>query len=240
MLPIIILAGGLGTRLGSLSSKIPKVLIPVNGKPFIEFQLDWLIRNHVLDVTYCVGHLGDQVIEYISTLEIPDWMQITFYSDGATQLGTGGAVLRALDRIEGKFLVTYGDSYLEASLSEISHEFTTSELPVLMTVYKNENRFDMSNIEFKVNQVTKYQKNDTNSDFQYIDYGILGFEKNHFSQFKEHRNFDLSLVIQSAIGNMGVFGFEIQERFFEIGSIQGLGELEIYLTKKGTSKNKSG
>ena len=204
--------------------------MPVNKKPFLELQLEWLINNEVTDITYCIGHLGDQVVEYISNMTIPSWMKICFSWDGPIKLGTGGAVSRALERIEGKFLVTYGDSYLRADLSELSRSFLESELPALMTVFRNENRFGESNANLVEDRITKYSKNDAESFFDYIDYGILGFEKSHFSQFKDFPNFDLSAAVKAAIDGKGVLGIEIYERFYEIGTIEGIRNLEQFLT----------
>jgi MurNAc alpha-1-phosphate uridylyltransferase len=238
VLPIFILAGGFGTRLGSITEKIPKILAPVGGKPFLQLQIDWLIKNRMTNVTYCVGHLGDQVSEYISTLNIPKWMRISFSHDGPIQLGTGGAILKAIQKIEGKFLITYGDSYLTADLLEISEQFSASSQPALMCVYKNSNNYDKSNVEFKDSQIIHYSKNNCGGDLHYIDYGILGFEKDFYSKLSENESFDLGSVIQSSISSRGLLGIEVQERFYEIGSIKGISDLEAYIAKEIQTRGK--
>ncbi len=235
-LPVFILAGGIGSRLGSLGEKTPKILIPIKGRPFLEFQLEWLIKNGISDLTYCVGHLGEQVVQHVESLKLPSELKISFSWDGEDLLGTGGAISQAVKKTEGKFLVTYGDSYLRADLNFVTSAFISSNSLALMTVFKNNNQFDVSNVELKGTQVVKYIKNHIDSNFAYIDYGIVGFDKKLFSKFATLRSFDLNAVIQSAIVQKQLFGLEIAERFFEIGSPKGILELEKYLGEYGRNE----
>jgi NDP-sugar pyrophosphorylase family protein len=233
-LPVLILAGGLGTRLGSLGSNTPKILIPIRNTPFIELQLRWLIANGVSDITYCVGHLGDQIVEHVESLELPKEVKVKFSWDGQNLRGTGGAIAKAIKNLEGKFLIVYGDSFLRADLKSVELAFMTSNMLGLMTIYRNRNRFDVSNVEFIENKVTQYRKNDLASNFEYIDYGIVGFDKEAFAHFSDFTTFDLSDVLLALIEVNQLFGFEIKERFFEIGSLKGIQDLEEYLSKNNT------
>lgn len=230
-LPVVVLAGGLGTRLGSHGNNTPKILVPINKTPFLDLQLNWLINHGVRDITYCIGHLGDKVVAHIKSLDLPSQVNIKFSWDGNSLRGTGGAIAQATNSIEGKFILTYGDSFLRADLSSIMKTYEKSSMSALMCVYKNMNRFDISNVEFFENKIVRYQKNNLGSNFEYIDYGILGFENICFSQFNHIPNFDLSKVIESLVDRNQLLGYEVHERFFEIGTVKGIRELEQYLNK---------
>jgi len=228
-LPIVVLAGGFGRRLGAVGSNKPKILAPINGKPFIDLQLEWLLRNNVDHITYCIGHLGNQIVEHLERLKLPKNIRVNFSWDGEVPLGTGGAVQKAAKNFDSKFLVTYGDSYLRAELNLISETFERSDFSCLMTVFKNQNNFDVSNVQMASGMVIKYDKNIKNSKFEYIDYGILGFSKGMFNAFTDCPNFDLGPVIIDGINQGQMIGYEIYERFFEIGSLEGIRSLENFL-----------
>jgi len=116
--PVAILAGGLGTRLGAATAKIPKLLVELDGRPFAEYQLDWLRDEGVTRVVYCLGHLGQQVVEALGNGD--RWgMQFEFVMDGPTLLGTGGALLRAMPTRADEFFVLYGDSLLTCELGAV-------------------------------------------------------------------------------------------------------------------------
>ena len=226
---MVVLAGGLGTRLGAIGSNKPKILVPINGKPFIDLQLEWLLRNDVSEIIYCIGHLGSQIVKHIESLELPRNIRVNFSWDGEVPLGTGGAVQKAAQNIEGKFLVTYGDSYLRADLKLISETFNTSNFLSLMTVFRNQNKFDVSNVKMNSGQVVKYEKNGSNSEFQYIDYGILGLSTELLVKADAGTRFDLGTVILKGISLGQMIGYEIHERFYEVGSLNGILALEEFL-----------
>jgi NDP-sugar pyrophosphorylase family protein len=226
---MIVLAGGMGTRLGDLGISTPKILIPINKRPFLDLQLDWLIRNGVTDITYCLGHLGSQIENHISTLVLPPEVKIDLCWDGQTPLGTGAAVTQAAKKIDGKFLVTYGDSYLRADLSLIAESFVESDLSAMMVIFKNRNKYGRSNVEVVNKIVTHYEKNHSSLIMEYIDYGIVGFDQKIISKFHNKSRFDLSEIVKLAVQQKQLLGIEIKERFFEIGSLQGIDELEKHL-----------
>lgn len=228
-LPVIVVAGGLGTRLGSLGKDLPKIMVPINGVPFIELQLKWLMDNGVTDITYCLGYRGQNVVDHLKTLELPNYMKIQFSWDGDIPLGTGGAIAKVARQLNSPFLVTYGDSYLQANISEIAGAFSASGFPALMTVYRNHDRFDVSNVIFYENRIKSYQKKPDVLKMDYIDYGLLGFDKHYFSRFEDQIKFDLSEVINFAVMKQELYGIEIHERFFQVGTLSGITELEDFL-----------
>lgn len=229
MLPVVVLAGGLGTRLGEIGTRVPKILMPIGNQIFLDLQLKLLIDNGVRDLTYCLGHLGQQVEEHVQQISIPKEMIIKFSYDGDKQLGTGGATLRAVKKYKGKFLVMYGDSYLQVNYEEIVDRFKNSKHSCIMTVLRNKNLYDRSNISISNGMVRKYDKNENDSNLEFIDFGILGFSTSVFSHFEACGSFDLGLVIQHAIKSNNVLAFEVKKRFYEIGTQQGILDLENYL-----------
>ena len=109
MLPVAILSGGLATRLGSLTEKVPKALLPVNGEPFVAHQLRLLAAAGVKHVVLCVGHLGELIQEFVGD-GTRFGLTVEFSFDGPVLLGTAGAVKIALPRLGPQFFVLYGDS----------------------------------------------------------------------------------------------------------------------------------
>ncbi len=153
---VVILAGGLGTRMRSVAADIPKCLIPVAGRPFADHQLRWLARRGVTDVVYSIGHLGEQVRAFAG--DGARWnLEIRYVDEGSDLRGTAGALRLALDTglLEERFAVLYGDSYLDADLKAVDAGHRASGLPALMTVYRNAGRWEESNAVFDGTLVTR-------------------------------------------------------------------------------------
>lgn len=135
MIPVVILAGGLGTRLHPVTKTIPKSMVPICGTPFITHQLSLLSRKGVTDVVICLGYLGEQIRASVGTGAYWD-LNVSYSYDGCTQLGTGGAVKKALPLLPEDFMVIYGDSYLTTSYNKVLRAYYGSDKPCLMTYYK--------------------------------------------------------------------------------------------------------
>lgn len=226
--PVAILAGGLATRLLPITAEIPKILVQVAGRPFIYHQIELLKREGIQKIVLCLGHLGEMVVD-----EIGDGTQlgvsICTSFDGETQIGTGGALLRALPLLGDEFFVLYGDAYLPIRYAPVLQFFRQSNREGLMTVYRNKGQFDKSNVEFEKGRVVVYDKNTTTIDMEYIDYGLGIFRKEAFDSFRHNDRFDLSLVHKKLISEDQLSGFEVEKRFYEIGSHSGLVELDLLL-----------
>lgn len=235
--PVLILAGGLGTRISSIYPDIPKALIPINSKPFIEYQLKLLAREGVTEVILCLGHLSKKIETYLINAETFG-IDITYSYDGDKLLGTGGAILKASKNLRGPFAVLYGDSYLDTNFSPIKRAFLDAEKPGLMTVFKNNNQWDTSNILYTEGQILKYKKGKGNSklECEYIDYGLTIFDYKALDHFIERKSFDLSEVFVDLITNKQLAAYEVKDRFYEIGSSSGLQTLTVHLSDK-QSKN---
>lgn len=218
MLPVAILAGGLATRLGEITKTVPKSLVEVAGEPFIVHQLALLKAAGVRRAVLCLGHLGEQVQSLLGASH--GGIELAYSFDGGQLLGTGGALKRALPLLGERFLVLYGDSYLRCDYAAIAKAFVDSGKRGLMTVYKNAGQYDASNVEYVDGRIVRYAKGVPG--MTHIDYGLGGFHRDAFASFDG--KFDLVAVYQALLAAADLFGYEMRERFYEIGSVSGLEE----------------
>lgn len=227
-IPVAILAGGLATRLRPLTEKIPKSLLPVAGKPFLAHQLELLRAQGIRRVVLCLGYLGEKVLQEFGDGERCG-ISLDYSFDGSILLGTGGALRQALLKLGEKFFVLYGDSYLPAPFSPIADCFERSGKRGLMTVYRNEGLYDSSNVVFRNGRIEAYDKKRRLPEMHHIDYGLSLFRASVFEEWPPGKAFDLAEVMQTLRSRNDLAGFEVQERFYEIGSPAGLAELERLL-----------
>jgi MurNAc alpha-1-phosphate uridylyltransferase len=216
----VILAGGRGTRLGPLTEDLPKALVDVAGRPFLEYQLEMLRTGGVSEIVLCVGYLGSVVERTIgdgSRLGL----SIRYSYDGAEPLGTAGAVRNALPLLGQRFLVTYGDTLLTVDHSAVGQAHASSGLPALMTVLENENSYAPSNAVVDGGLVVAYGKTPPPQNARWIDYGLLGFDR---SVIEHSTDADLEPVLVKLAHEKQLAAYEVDERFYEIGDEAGLAE----------------
>lgn len=228
MLPLAILAGGFATRLGQLTTETPKCMIEINGRPFVDWQLDLLIDSGYTDFVFCVSYKSEVIQEYLGDGS-DKGISIQYSLDGETQLGTGGAIQKALPKLGDVFGVIYGDSYLPTNFASAEQCFLKSRFHALMTVYENKNRFDASNVEFIDGKLINYQKGSKNRQMRHIDYGMTFFRDAALRPWEDRLSFDLSEVCHQLATQGQLLGFEVFERFYEIGSLEGIREFSQYL-----------
>ncbi|MBF0504452.1 MAG: NTP transferase domain-containing protein [Candidatus Omnitrophica bacterium] len=228
MPPVVILAGGVAARLRPITQTVPKALLIVAGKPFIAHQLDLLRKNGIKKVVICSGYLSQQIEDFVGDGS-QYGLSIAFCVDGEKLLGTGGAVKKALPLLEEQFFVMYGDSYLTVNFQDVYDYFLKNPGIGLMTVLKNQNAWDKSNIVFEGGKITTYDKNNKIKGMDYIDYGLGILRKSAFDVTGFKNIFDLSEIYQYIISKKQMSGYEVTERFYEIGSLSGLAETEKYL-----------
>jgi NDP-sugar pyrophosphorylase family protein len=228
--PVAILAGGLATRLRPITEKIPKVLVPVAGQPFLAHQLRLLREQGITRVVLCVGHLGKMVQK-----EFGDGhghsIQVDYSFDGPMLLGTGGALKRALPKLGQKFFVLYGDSYLPIPFAPVTEVFERSGKLGLMAVYRNEGKYDTSNVVFGEGEIKVYDKKQYLPEMRHIDYGLSLFRTEVFARYPADKAFDLANVMGDLVAERQLAGYEVKKRFYEIGSPVGLAELDELLSK---------
>jgi N-acetyl-alpha-D-muramate 1-phosphate uridylyltransferase len=222
--PLALLAGGLATRLRPITESTPKSLIPVAGEPFLARQLRRLQAGGLREVVLCIGHLGSQ-IENFAGDGSQFGLSIAYSRDGACPLGTGGALRAALPLLGPRFLVMYGDSWLTQPIEAVWRAFCESGKSALMTVFRNENRWDASNVEYRRGAIVRYDKNRPSPAMHHIDYGLEALDAEVIARW-DGPTFDLSAVWSGLAARGLLAGFEAASRFYEIGSVPGLRETE--------------
>jgi len=231
MLPVAILAGGLATRLRPITQEIPKALIEVAGKPFIAHQLAYLRQQGITSVVLCIGYLGEMIQEVVGNGS--HWnMRVTYSLDGPVLLGTGGALKQALPILGEQFFILYGDSYLPVNFATVQAAFINSGRLGLMTVLRNQNQWDRSNVEFVDGRLSEYNKLIIRPEMQHIDYGLGVLKASALDLYPQNEAFDLSNLYNNLSLENQLAGFEVFERFYEIGSHQGIVDTENYLLQK--------
>ena len=230
-IPVAILAGGLATRLNPLTRNTSKSMIHIQGKPFIDHQLELLYKSKCKVVILCLGNFSEEIKNHVSQKK---WlgMEILFSEDGEQALGTGGAISKAVKLVDSDIAVMYGDSYLTADFNAIEDTFSESKVSCLMSVFKNENRIEDSNVYISEDRILRYSKVEKFPKMNYIDYGFSIFQKNCFTKYSHHAPWDLSLLLQQLVIDKLVMPFEVKERFYEIGSFSGIASLNEYLEEK--------
>lgn len=233
-IPVAILAGGLATRLRPITEKIPKSLVPVAGKPFLAHQLELLRSRGIRHAVLCIGYLGEMIRRDFGDGSAYG-VKLDYSFDGPKLLGTGGAIKRALPMLGQEFFVLYGDSYLPIEYRPIAEFFRRSGKLGLMTVYRNEGLYDTSNVVFSDGEIKVYDKKNRSPEMRHIDYGLSLFKASVFDSYSAEKPFDLAEVMGKLVREKQLAGYEVRERFYEMGSPAGLNELEILL--KASSRN---
>ena len=230
-LPVAILAGGLATRLRPITEKIPKSLVDVAGEPFLAHQLRLLHSRGIRKAVLCVGHLGEMIKRDFSD-GAAFGMELKYSFDGPALLGTGGALRLALPLLGDAFFVLYGDSYLPVDYAAIEAAWHESGKDALMTVFQNEGAWDTSNVEFSDGGLLRYDKRDRTPAMRHIDYGLSIFKAHVFADRAIGEKFELSDVQRDLVAQGRMAGYEVSQRFYEVGSHSGLAELSALLSKK--------
>lgn len=230
----VILAGGLGTRMRPATDVIPKALLPVNGRPFVDHQLGWLAGHGVDEVVFSIGHLGHLLREHIGD-GARFGLRFRWVDEGADLRGTAGALRLAFEQgvLEERFLVTYGDSYLPVDFGAVAQVFERSGAPALMTVFRNDGRWDTSNCLVEGGKV-HYDKRRRDATLaarmRHIDYGLSALRREVIaSRVPSGARADLADLFHALSLEGGLVAYEVSTRFYEIGSAQGLTDLERFL-----------
>jgi NDP-sugar pyrophosphorylase family protein len=228
MPPIAVLAGGLATRMRPLTEQLPKALLQVAGQPFVGHLLRLFAREGIRDVKLLVGYRWEQIERFVGDGS-SFGVQVDYVVDGPTLLGTGGAVRRALGRLGPEFLVTYCDSWLDAPYAPVVEAFHASGRPALMCVFRNENRWDTSNVVYENGLVRFYSKARRLPVMHHIDWGLGMLNAAVFASRAIDEPWDLSELYEELAVAGRLAGYEVAQRFYEIGSPEGLAETDRLL-----------
>lgn len=229
-LQCLILAGGYATRLRPVTERIPKALIPINGKPFIDWQLRKLADEGVKEVIFSLFYKSELIENFVGDGSNYG-LSVIYSHDGEKPLGTGGAIMNSLHLLDNKFMVLYGDSYLPIKFSEYSETFARSMYDVMMLVYQNNSNREKSNAYIAEDKQVLFNKKIYDPRMNFIDFGLTFYTKILFSQIEYIKgNFlDLADLLELFSSKKYIFGIEVKQRYYEVGSFAGIKELEEYL-----------
>ncbi len=221
----VILAGGLGTRLRPITDTLPKVMVPVCGRPFMEYQLEVLARRGIEDVVICLGRLGHMIEDHFG--DGRDFgISIRYSADGDGLLGTAGAIKNAEGFLASIFFVVNGDLYPVIDFRQVIQHFESHESPALMVVFRNADRWDLSNIIIDGDFVRVYDRKRRHAGMVHIDFGVSVFQREAFAHVPRGMPADLATVYQPLIERGQLLAYETSQRFYEVGSPEGLHEFE--------------
>ena len=243
---VVILSGGLGTRMQARFPDIPKALIPVHGKTFLDWQIELLEKNGFRKILIITGHLSEKLEKYLRD-NPPQLAKVKILDEGPKRRGTGGALKFAETKgeLDQDFFLIYGDSYLPINYEVVLKTYIEKRKSILMTVFKNDAGLEKGNVEFdpSTNEFKLYDKFNSvksSTELSYVDYGVSLLNKNIFSRDSlDHLvrtgstdNFDLADLYHELSLKNQIAGLEIKQRFYEVGSEKGLNDFETYLKNK--------
>ena len=231
MLTVAILAGGLATRIRPVTVNIPKSMIEVCGNPFVHWQVKLLQKSGVEEIVFCLSHKSEVIEDFLGNGS-KYGISIRYSLDGKKQLGTGGAIVKALPMLGKKFMVLYGDSYLPVNYKLIEEAFLNSSKPALMTIYLNKNELDVSNVIYSDGVLKRYAKNESLPNMNYIDFGLSFFERKIFTGYSENETLDLSIICKDLSEKGLIAGLPVNNRFYEVGSFQGIADFTNFIERK--------
>ncbi|MCX7970646.1 MAG: NTP transferase domain-containing protein [Negativicutes bacterium] len=227
---IAILAGGLARRMHPETVDCPKSLLVVAGRPFIDWQLDYLAAQGLKEVVVCTGHLGEKIEAHVGNGR-RFGLRVRYSRDGRTLAGTGGAIKKALPLLGDAFFVMYGDSYLPVEFRPVADHFAARRPPGLMTVIRNRGRWQPGNAQYADGWVVRYDKRIGAGDMEYIDYGLLILTAAAVAGHPG-RSFDLAEILTNLAGCGQLAGYEVRRRFYEIGSQAGRRDCQRFLRRR--------
>lgn len=231
---MVILAGGLGTRMRPLTRKLPKALIPVDGKPFLQYQIELLREQGISDIVVCIGHLGEKVKQHFNDGHDLG-VSIRYSAEHNGLLGTAGAIKNAEPLLEDDFFLMYGDSYLPLDYPQIMRYFRRLQKLGLMMVYRNANRYQRSNVVVGGHLVRAYDKEGRTPGMVYINHGLSILRKEALRLIPAGRPSSQEEFYQTLIDRRELLAFETWQRFYEIGSPEGLREFERLVASRGVA-----
>ena len=219
----VILAGGLGNRLRPLTERVPKPMITVHGKPFLEHQIELLRRHGIGSIVLCVGHLGHMVKEHFGDGS-RFGVGIRYSDEGQRLMGTAGALKRAESLLDDEFFLTYGDAYLLLDYAAVMDYFRRRDRQALMVIYRNENQYARSNVAAADGYVTAYDKEKQTPEMVYINYGVSVLRKDTLAYIPPRRVYSQEELYERFINERQLLSYETDQRFYEVGSPEGLAE----------------
>jgi NDP-sugar pyrophosphorylase family protein len=227
---MVILAGGLAIRMRPLTLKLPKSMLQIKGRPFLEYQLELLKEYEIKDILLCVGYKGELIKNHFGDGR-KFGVNLSYSFDGDNLLGTAGALKKAYKLLSENFFLMYGDSYLPYDYQEIERHFRDSVKLSLMVAYRNQNRFDKSNLLIQDGMIKLYDKTLQGENLEYIDAGLSILKKEVLNLVPEEEPYNLEELYRTLISEEEMSAFEVKQRFYQIGSFEGLEEFKNLVEK---------
>ncbi len=225
---IAIICGGLATRLGGLAKKIPKSMMDIQGKPFLEYQIEMLKKQNIKDIVLCVGHLSESIESYFEDGK-KFGVDIKYSYDGDKKLGPMGAIKNAEELLKKEFFIMYGDSYVFVDFSKVYGFYKKNSKLVCMVVYKNENKYDKSNLIVENKRVVGHKDLDKKGEIKYIDYGTSLLNKKSLDFITENSFCSTEEFFKKMILKNELSAYEVKKRFYHIGNPKALEEFRIFI-----------
>lgn len=196
--------------------------------PFIAHQFRLFRQYGLTDVVLCTGHLGSRIEEVVGD-GARYGIRVRYSPDGARPLGTGGALRHALPLLGEAFMILYGDSYLECDYAAIERAFLVGAAPALLTVFRNDDRWDRSNVHCLDGRIVQYSKTRQTPDMRHIDYGLAAMRAEALIDYPDDEVLDLARVYEDLVARDSLAAYEVTTRFYEIGTPSGLSDLRQHL-----------
>jgi len=228
----VILAGGLGTRLGPLTERIPKVMVQVMDKPFLLYLLELLKRGGISNIVLCVGYRGSQVRDFFADGEGLE-IRITYSEEKGELLGTGGALKQAQGLLQDDFFVINGDTYIPLEYGEVHKAFIKRAKKALMVVYRGDMGI-RNNVRLDDRlMVIEHDKNSLSPDLKYIDAGVLVLKREVLDLIPDGCSISLEKGLYPPLmQKRELAAYITEERFYDMGTPDGLKLFEEFLRKR--------
>lgn len=217
----VILAGGEGTRLRPLTCNLPKSMIPIASKPFLEYQIKLLKQAQVSDLVICVGYRGEMIRSHFADGR-SFGVKIRYSADGDMLLGTAGSLKNAQALLADHFFLTFGDAYPVLDYQAAWNRFLSTRNTAMMVVLKNTNRYGRSNTVVQNERVTFYSKTENAPGMEYIEFGVTFMNKQALDVLSDHYPIDLEILYRKIISKNQMAALEVKQRIYDIGSPEGL------------------
>lgn len=219
----VILAGGIGTRLKPITEEMPKPMVPINGTPFLQYQIELLKSFGIKDVLLLVSYLGEQIEKYFGDGS-KFGMDIT-YNYEESPLGTGGALKNAEEKLNDEFLLLNGDTYLPIDYNKLADSFHSCICRGMITVYDNALKIVRSNITFnELNVVTAYSKKEA-IGMTHVDAGAMILRNDILALIPEKKICSLEEeIFCKLVDKKELMAYPTSQRFYDMGTFN---ELEV-------------
>lgn len=214
---VLILAGGLGTRLRSVVSDRPKPMAEVNGKPFLEYLIRNLVNKGYKEFIIAVGYKKEKIIEYFN--DGSDFGCNIKYSIEEEPLGTGGAIANAKRLINGDILVLNGDTFFDIDFKALEKLHKEKQSKYTLALRKVDNVSRYGAVEFdEDDKIIGFSPKGENSESSYINGGIYIVKKEIIDNLEENKFISLENDIIPNIVNKGnMYGYKSNDYFIDIG-----------------------